>query len=269
MPSPLNKQLDELLAQQKEAILKEVGSKLEEKRQAEEILDKRLEAKKKVLENFELESAKTRELLEQDNKGLELAIEANARKLEEIYAELSKVEKLKTNAEEKLKTSGQKRLEINQEIKDRNTYRDEQEVQVNNAIAEWNIQLVEFHAEIDASVGEKSKVLGDIIRAEQSKTEIQDSLTIEQDKLKEIQNLYEQKSTELRNDLGNQRIAIEQAKNNLSELMTAKEEYIKNLEVREKAVRLKEVSLGEKEKDLLNREKRLKQSYSLSGLPLE
>lgn len=98
--------------------------------------------------------------------------------------------------------SAQKKLSIvKAQIKDSKRYLKEQEIIVNETVAEWNSQLVGFRQEIDVLHDEKEKILRDVVRLQEDKKILEEAVSIAEDKLVELENVYQEKASQYRDVL--------------------------------------------------------------------
>ena len=90
---------------------------------------------------------------------------------------------------------------LQQEIKDSKKYLKEQGEIVEDTIAEWNTQLVEFGTEIQAVQEEKNKITADIFNLEQERNVLSREVKTIENKLSLLDTSYENKVTEYRTHL--------------------------------------------------------------------
>ena len=149
------------------------------------------------------------------------------------------------------------------QVKETKTYRDEQSRLAEDTIAQWNSDLVEFRKEADDIQFEKNKLSADIIRLEQDRTTLTLEVhTIEQ-KLESLDGVYESKVEEYKSNLRTFELQKEDKQRVFDSLFNSYDMRLKEVETREKSVRLKEGSLNTRQHDLDQKERRLKMITSI------
>lgn len=159
--------------------------------------------------------------------------------------------------------------EVKSQIKESNDYRDEQGRIVENTIAEWNSILVEFRKEADLIQEEKNKLSKDIIRLEQDKTTLVIEVDKEEAKLEALYDSYEQKVEQYKASLRALDTEVSQKRNELDSVINATNMRLKEVETREKSIKLKEGNINRIASELDQKERRLKMNYGIADIAWE
>lgn len=168
-----------------------------------------------------------------------------------------------------IKVKKRELTELQEQIKETKRYRDEQAKLTEDTIAGWNSNLVEFRAEVDIIQDEKDKLSKDIIRLEQDKTAITIEVDREQSNLEALAGAYEDKATLYKVSLRSLDTEVSQKRNELEGIINAAQMKLKEVETREKSVRLKEGNVNQRQAELDQKERRLKMNYGIASIDYE
>lgn len=234
-----------------------------------DVLNKQIKAKQAVLdginEQIEIDSKGYKDKLA-SLKAQETAIkQAIATKEGVEQATLKKIDAVNMLIKEKnteLQT-------IKDHIKESKEYRDEQASIVEATINEWNDTLKDFQREAENLQKEKNVLSADIIRLEQEKTAMAVDTHKEETRLQALGETYEAKAEEYRRNLKSLDGELTDAQNRLSSLNHAQAMKVKELEVREKAISLKQVDIQRRTLELDQKERRLRNNYNMADMNYE
>ena len=179
---------------------------------------------------------------------------------------LADIKTQETNVSLSIKQRKNELAEVKEQIKEALHYKEEQEKLVENTIAEWNSILVEFRKEADLIQDEKNKLSSDIIRLEQDKSALAIDMNKEQSRLESLYEAYELKADEYKAKLRILDTDISAKRNELGSVINATDMRVKEVETREKSVKLKEGNLTRRASELDQKERRLKMNYGIADI---
>lgn len=274
--SPQNIQVDDLERRSKaldlrEALLNDKERKLDETEATARILvlDKQIEAKRAILDKY------NDNILIVDDKyqaGF-VVLETKKVELENLTASkekyLATLEGKKYSLESELTRLRTTRDDVKQEIRSSQDYLKSQEETVNETIATWNAQLTGFQQEANEIQDGKVKMLEDSVRVEQRKIELEHDIEGLQDKLDKIASVYEDKVIGYRADLEGMDTQLNNKNKELYEINILQDIRERNLAGREKAVKVKEVVTARNERELAQKERKLRGDYNRAGLDFD
>lgn len=264
--SALN-QRENILEREKQVIAREkVFSDAESKL---DVLNKQIKAKELILSqrNDEIENAANTHLVKKSE--FEAKTKANDKALkvqQQLIADATNSYKSVCSTikeKEKLLKS------IKDEISDSKSYLAEQESISENIISEWNMRLTEFAKESDIIRDEKNKLSADIIRLEQEKSALKDECQKIEDNLDNLSDSYDKKVDEYKEKLRVLNDKCIDKQNEYDGLSNAIESRELAIAAGEKSLRLRLYSIGIKERELEQKERRLKANFGMSGIDYE
>lgn len=230
-----------------------------------EILNKQIEAKKKVLDNYNDEILKLDKRLESKTEEVNFSTAELDKSADYKKSFLKELETKKSELEVNNSTLKKENEALKKSISENKKYLSEQEKIVDETVADWNARLTGFQKEADDIEDLKTKTNQDIIRLEQEKTLISREVDTIQEKLTQLDYTYEERASELRGKLQAIEKEISDRKKYLDELNVTNDIRERNLSTREKAVKVKEVVLKRTEQDLQRKERKLRMDYGLAG----
>jgi chromosome segregation ATPase len=252
----------------REALLNEKERQLDEAEATSrvEVLMKQIEAKEKFLDTYNDKILAADKRLKGVTDSLDSKVSALAVTEQSKIKYLDGLDSKKQVLLNEITNLRSERDDIKEQIKERKQYYEQQEIGVNHAIADWNSQLTGFQKEADGIAESKRKLLEDTIRLEQDKATVQSELETLSDKRGRIANIYEEKVAEYRLSLEQLDTQVSDKRKQMAELDTLQEIRERALLAREKSVRVKEVVMARTERELYNKEKKLRGDYNRTGL---
>lgn len=191
------------------------------------------------------------------------AAETTERDIQRLDSQkLAKEQQLRT-VEDTLSNRKNEVRNILNDIKNHKKYRDEQENIVNDTIAEWNVQLNQLKQEADNLEAGKRKLSAEVLAIEQLKSTKQDELDALNNKLSELQKVYDSKLAAMKAEIKGykEQIAIKQTE--LTDVDQTVNTRLQALATREKALLVKEGAVRKLEADLKSREQKLNMQLNM------
>jgi len=227
------------------------------------VLNKQIKAKQDVLQAHtdELDTLSAKSQEEADRLRLREDSIKKSIVIQETILSKSKVQDAQLQTQ--IKRAKTELVNLQGQVKETKDYRDEQSRLAEDTIAQWNSDLVEFRKEADDIQFEKNKLSGDIIRLEQDRTTITLEVNSIEQKLESLDGAYESKVEEYKSNLRTFDIQKEDKQRVFDSLSNSYDMRLKEVETREKSVRLKEGSLNTRQHDLDQKERRLKMITSI------
>lgn len=231
-----------------------------------EILDKQIiqkEGAKKVLDS-QIAKLEIDKEIAQDAFGAIVIKSALLQRVEDDkIAELYKKESVLSNSI----AAGKKLLaDTKTDIKVQADYFTEQQLKTDETINEWNAQLKDFQDAGATVVKEKDQINKDIIRLGQDKITVETSLKLIADKSTELNELYNKRASDYRDELKRLKADIQAGEQALLELELKNKARFEVADTREKSLIIRERAVQEQEFNLSSREKVLNMKLGLSQL---
>ena len=230
------------------------------------VLEKQIVAKQDVLKglNDKIDEASQqyetkKGTLQSELDGLQTSIDRENKTTSSLTVKVSDIER-------EMKKKRALLNSLKQEVIDTRKYNKEQERVVERTVSEWNSRLAEFQQEVDLVQSDKNKLSKDIIRLEQEKVTINDEVIELDNKYISLEEAYNRRAASYREDLKKIDILIDEKQTRLEQMEIKAKIFMKDIETREKSIRLKEVAINNNEQEYIRKEKRLKMNYGLSGL---
>lgn len=234
-----------------------------------EVLKKQIKAKEDILaaRNIEVEDLSISSQTKLDEL---YAKESVAKQTLEVQGKLltglKNQEALITNS---IKSKKSDLATLQGQIKESRDYLNEQATIVENTINDWNSTLTEFHKEAENLQLEKNKISADIIRLEQDKLSIAKETRKEEEKLEALNDQYDTTAEEYKSNLKELDALVTDKKNKADNYQNVYDMKKKEIEVRERSVRLKEGTTNQRMLELDQKERRLKMNYGVAGMNYE
>jgi len=227
------------------------------------VLNKQIKAKQDILQAHtdELDSLSVKSQKEADGLRVKETSLKQAIVIQE--AVLSKLKAQDPQLQTQIKRTKTELANLQDQVRETKAYRDEQCTLAEDTIAHWNSDLVEFRKEADDIQFEKNKLSADIIRLEQDRSTMTVEINSIEQKLESLDGAYELKVEEYKSNLRTFEIQKEDKQRTFDSLSNSYDMRLKEVETREKSVRLKEGSLNTRQHDLDQKERRLKMITSI------
>ena len=230
------------------------------------VIGEQIKAKNIELNRANQELDDFREACKEEEKSHQL-------KINNLNAQFNTKEGQLKEIDTRLESRRQQSIQLNKDndvvltqIKDNKQYLKNQEDIVNDTVAEWNAQLVEFRQEAESLQDEKNKLLTSTVRLEEDKKILDESLVEADNKLRELEKVYKEAVDEYKKELHVLANKVTEKKNELVALDRSLESRVKAIETKESEILVKQAALDKREADLNAKEQRLRSNFALSGL---
>lgn len=173
--------------------------------------------------------------------------------------------KIKTKSSELMALKAQSK-EVREEIADRRAYLNQQEEMVASALDEGNYQLKSLQAQLDQTSLDKEALLREIITLEQTKQQLEGDNFKLLDKLKRLEDKYEDLATTFKTNLAELQGQVNEAVTEHRHIKFKTEKKLEELKGQQDSITEQTQQLDTREKDLTKRELRyqsIKQIYNV------
>ena len=153
---------------------------------------------------------------------------------------------------------------VNKEIQAQRKYLKDGQKQVDDTIAEWNVQLKEFQAEHNTIMKEKDTINADMVRLRQEKEILENELYSVEKNLVSQDEIYEKKTDEFKTELSEGKKALDLFNQRSIELDFEIKGRLQAIESKEEGIKLKERALESREFKLEQDEKGFRSKVGLA-----
>lgn len=228
-----------------------------------DILDKQIAIKEDIKQNLDskIEQLQTdyRRQTEESKERNELLEQAHTKQQNVFNTLVIKSERSNTA----IVVAQKDLVRIGTEIKSQQQYLKDSQQTVDDTVAEWNAQLTGFQQEADNIKLSKNSLSADLIRLEQEKQILAENITEYEQKLSQLEEIYQGKKTNLKSSLQSIKDQIVTQQNELTDLNAKLQIRSDVMDTKEKAILLKEAAIRKKELDLSFREQRINTQLDL------
>jgi chromosome segregation ATPase len=228
-----------------------------------EVLDKQIEVKQSICGGLAAKVAEIDKTYHAAVKRHEIEVTklvtAEARQTHMI----SKLKGELDRAEDAVAAARQELQRINQDIAQAQKYLKVQEGQVNDAVADWNGQLTALHQEAEHLNDDKAAIAADIIRLKQQRDDDEATTDELRDKLNKLQSMYQVKVDAYRDELAARRQEIDDLQTMRTQWLKERDDSLATLQTQERSLEIREAAVRQKELDLSQREKVLQMKLNM------
>lgn len=155
--------------------------------------------------------------------------------------------------------------EVEVNIRDRKLYLNEQEVTINQTVDAWNEHLTDIKRQASELNNNKSKSLEELLKLETEIDGLKATIISISSKAEELDNNYEVRAETYRDKLRGYESQITTKQTLLNELDIQQTQREQSLATREKAIKLREIVASKTDRELQQRERKLKMDQGLAG----
>ena len=155
----------------------------------------------------------------------------------------------KTSLDAEIKSAKKKLREIEQSIKERKKYLDEQESTINIAVDNYNTRLVEMNADIATIERQKDDALRELAEYNQQEKETKEEVGKLQSRLNQLQSFYDEQVAKFKIEIRELQSEKERADINRQHALDEAAKVLKVLSAKERDLQLREQIIESREKN--------------------